>query len=89
MFEFTNPAIDNVDLDLTSPSTGPKPTTSLLKRRSPLADPIQQQADLAAVDLTHTPHQGDFAATLADHAWKTLSPARLEIFQINVGKLFL
>ncbi len=70
------------------PSTiASKVTTALLYGRSRLADPQQQLADLAAVDLSQTPQQGNFAQTLAAHQWQTLQPTRLEIFQINIGKL--
>ena len=50
--------------------------------RSRLADPQQQRAALAAI--AGTP---DFARTLAVHQWQHLEPSRLEIFQINLGKL--
>jgi radical SAM/Cys-rich protein len=62
-------------------------TTSLLYGRSPLADPKQQLADLADVDLSKTVSQGNFAKTLADHQWQSFQPGKLEIFQINLGKL--
>ena len=58
-------------------------TTSLLQRRSPLADPDYQVQTLNRINLA----QGDFAATLAAHQWRSLQPAELEIFQINLGKL--
>ncbi len=62
-------------------------TTSLLQRRSPLAQPSAQIASLNQVDLTATPQQGNFAAALAAHGWPQLMPSAIEIFQINVGKL--
>ncbi|MFQ3618361.1 MAG: arsenosugar biosynthesis radical SAM (seleno)protein ArsS [Cyanobacteriota bacterium] len=88
-------------LDLENRSTGPKPTTSLLRRRSPLADPQQQLQTLDAVPLEgdsrreSAPHhlrercanRADFATRLQQHGWPSLRPATLEIFQINVGKL--
>jgi radical SAM/Cys-rich protein len=74
-------------LDLHSPTAGAKPTTSLLQRRSPLAAPQTQLETLAQVDLSHTPQQGNFAATLAASGCPSLRPAKLEIFQINIGKL--
>jgi radical SAM/Cys-rich protein len=79
--------IDAAQLDLASPASGPKPTTSLLQRRSPLAAPHYQLERLAALDLSHTRQGGHFAACLADQGWEELRPATLEIFQINVGKL--
>lgn len=72
-------------LDNLAPS--PKSTTSLAKRRSPLADPQNQIASLDALNLSHTPQNGDFAAHLDKAGWQALRPAPLEIFQINVGKL--
>jgi radical SAM/Cys-rich protein len=79
--------LDLESLNLESLEAGPKPTTSLMKRRSPLADPHEQLADLEAVDLSHTPQHGDFSARLMDAGYPTLRPGNLEIFQINVGKL--
>ncbi|MBD2020833.1 arsenosugar biosynthesis radical SAM protein ArsS [Leptolyngbya sp. FACHB-36] len=74
-------------MDATKPNTaaaGPKPTTSLLRRRSPLASPQYQLDVLDAVNLLQA---GDFTATLQAHGCQRLQPAKLEIFQINVGKL--
>lgn len=77
--------LDSLDLD--SIAAGPKPTTSLARRRSPLADPKNQIASLEALDLSDTLQNGDFSARLAEAGWKAFRPAKLEIFQINVGKL--
>jgi radical SAM/Cys-rich protein len=65
------------------------PTTplSLKQRHANLSSPQQQQELLQAVELTHTPCNGEFDTALASHDWKPLTPAQLEIFQINVGKL--
>ncbi|NJN30778.1 MAG: radical SAM/Cys-rich domain protein [Synechococcales cyanobacterium RM1_1_8] len=60
---------------------------SLLGRRSPLADPQQQLADLNAVDLADQPHGGSFDKALVANGWPGLQPAKLDIFQINIGKL--
>ncbi|MGB3491449.1 MAG: arsenosugar biosynthesis radical SAM (seleno)protein ArsS [Elainellaceae cyanobacterium] len=60
---------------------------SLHRRRSPLADPDYQREALDQVDLTRPQHQGDFDKAIAHHGWDTLTPAELEIFQINIGKL--
>lgn len=73
--------------DLHHPLAGAKPTTTLQRRRSPLASSDYQRQTLAAIDLSHTPLQGDFAATLAANQRQPLTPAVLEIFQINIGKL--
>ena len=74
-------------LDLNSVAAGAKPTTSLHQRRSPLASPQYEIDTLNAIDLSHTPHNGDFAAAIAHHGFENFQPAALEIFQINVGKL--
>jgi radical SAM/Cys-rich protein len=74
-------------LDLSSPEAGPKPTRTLRARLSPLASTREQLAALEALDLTTTRSGGDFAALLAANGWPALTPARLEIFQINLGKL--
>jgi radical SAM/Cys-rich protein len=58
------------------------PTSSLESRRAPLARPSEQLALLEAL-----PVEADFDAALARAGWDSLSPAALEIFQINLGKL--
>jgi sulfatase maturation enzyme AslB (radical SAM superfamily) len=89
MFETTQQATWTIyqDLDLNNPAAGPKSTTSLYRRRSPLAHPPYQREILAQLDLSRTPHQGDFATTLKHQGWQPFQPAQLEIVQINVGKL--
>lgn len=77
----------DLSLELESPKAGPKPTTSLQRRRSPLAAPANQLHRLDELDLSQTPSQGEFSATLVAHGWERLQPADLEIVQINVGKL--
>lgn len=62
-------------------------TSSLQHQRSPLASADYQQALLNALPLSAAPHQGNFDTALAAHNWQTLQPERLEIFQINLGKL--
>jgi len=71
-------------IDLSSPEAGPKRTRSLHARRSPLAEPAEQLRVLRGLDLNGS---GDFSARLAQAGFARLGPARLEIFQINVGKL--
>jgi radical SAM/Cys-rich protein len=73
--------------DSTNSVQGAQPTTSLQWRQSPLVSSQAQLEALAAVDLSTTPHQGNFAATLSANGWQPLKPAKLEIFQINIGKL--
>jgi len=67
--------------------SSPIATHSLQHRQSDLASPQRQGKVLDAINLAHAPYQGDFAATLAAQGWQTFTPAKLEIFQINVGKL--
>ncbi len=70
-------------LQLDSPESGPKGTRSLRARGSPLAVPAAQLCVLEALSLAG----GDFDAALAGCGWEALRPARLEVFQINVGRL--
>lgn len=65
----------------------PTATTSLLNRQSALSSPQKQLELLASVDLEHLPAEGSFAQHLRDSGWQEFTPAKLEIFQINVGKL--
>src|SRR5579883_846180 len=66
---------------------GTSATSSLPLRHSSVTSTHDQMATLAALNLAQTPHQGDFATTLAAHHWSSFQPAQLEIVQINVGKL--
>ena len=70
-------------------SDGPKRTTSLYARRTPLAAPAQQLRALDDVPLHDGPTgTGSFHADLGASGWRNgLRPAPLEIFQINIGKL--
>src|SRR5512144_2021997 len=69
--------------DLASPESGPKGTKSLRSRGSSLAAPEAQLRLLDALPLA----DGDFDAALAACGWRDLRPTRLEILQINVGRL--
>jgi radical SAM/Cys-rich protein len=73
--------------EIVRPESGPRPTTSLLARRSPLADPRYQIASLEALDLSGLPHDGDFDRSLAGCHAAPLTASEVEIFQINLGKL--
>lgn len=73
--------------DLNPPAAEPKSSGSLKRRQSPLASSQYQFSILEAVDLSTLPDQGNFQTTLATHHWRSLQPAELEIFQINLGKL--
>jgi radical SAM/Cys-rich protein len=70
-------------LDLDSPESGPKGTQSLRARGSPLAAPAAQLRALEALPLA----EGNFDVRLQACGWAALRPDRLEIFQINVGRL--
>jgi len=58
-------------------------TSTLSSRRAPLADPAAQ---LAALDAAMN-GRATFEETLRGAGWPALTPAPLEIFQINLGKL--
>jgi radical SAM/Cys-rich protein len=58
-------------------------TQTLARSNSPLADSQNQINLLRNIDLIQTHHQGHFNSTLT----KPLIPAKLDIFQINLGKL--
>ncbi len=73
---------------LAAVADGPKSTTSLHARRTPLAVPEAQLAVLDAVATGAGPTgTGQFSADLAAAGWPALTPAPLEIFQVNLGKL--
>ena len=82
-----SPISEVADADLHSEAAGPKGTKSLLSRRSPLADPAEQRRTLDELPLDDQPHEARFAAALQAAGWTDFTPGRLEIFQINVGKL--
>jgi radical SAM/Cys-rich protein len=65
----------------------PAPLRSLKARGSPLASTERQIEVVRALDLSAAPHGGDFGRALAANGWEALHPARVEIFQINLGKL--
>ncbi len=67
---------------------GPRTTTSLRYRRSPLASPEEQIRQLDAVPLAIGPSgSGNFFTDVVHSGWQDLKPAQLDIFQINLGKL--
>jgi radical SAM/Cys-rich protein len=68
--------------------TSPQKTTSLRLRRSPLSPPHEQLAQLDAAEAKDSDGQpADFEALIAKAGFTGLKPAKLEIFQVNVGKL--
>jgi len=62
-------------------------TISLKQLRSDLANPQVQIELLESLDLSQVPEKGNFASTLNANGWQKLTPTKLEIFQINIGKL--
>ena len=73
--------------EVSRPEAGPRRTTTLAARRSPLAAPQYQIATLDAVDLARHPSAGDFDAAVAASCAESLTAGAVEIFQINLGKL--
>ncbi len=67
---------------------GPRATTSMQYRRVPLTSPARQFEVLEEPDISVGPSgTGNFRMDLAEHGWEAFTPAELEIFQINLGKL--
>jgi len=73
--------------ELATTDAGPKRTTTLRSRRSPLASPGYQIRTLDAVDLESTLFAGDFEAAMAGCTADGLRATSIDIFQINLGKL--
>ena len=65
----------------------PTATTSLSQRHAALSSPQNQIELLESLNLDRLPEQGDFAATINTSGWSKLTPSKLEIFQINIGKV--
>ena len=72
---------------LRRPESGSRPTTTLRARRSPLADPRRQIEALEGVPLDHLASGGNFTTALAVERTGPLTASRIEVFQINLGKL--
>ncbi|HEX7069418.1 MAG TPA: hypothetical protein VF190_01380, partial [Rhodothermales bacterium] len=64
---------------------GPRTTTSLRARGTPLADPAAQLRVLD--DVMGRAIRRSFDDDLEAAGWPSLRPQALEIFQINLGKL--
>ena len=71
--------------ELSAPDAGPKGTTTLRARRSPLADPQRQRALLGSIDLGE--HRGTFDQAVQASAREGLCAGRVEILQLNLGSL--
>jgi sulfatase maturation enzyme AslB (radical SAM superfamily) len=69
--------LEDLAADLAADRESPRPAQSLRRRRSPLASPAAQLEALNAVPL-----RAEFDSLAAG-----LAPSRLEIFQVNLGKL--
>jgi radical SAM/Cys-rich protein len=65
------------------PDAGPRATTSLESRGSPLMATAQQLRAVAELDLSRCRRGADFASSVG----APLTPTAIEIFQINIGKL--
>lgn len=79
--------IDESGTDV-SPPDSPRSTTSMKGRRVPLTRPERQFEVLSEAEVTDGPTEtGSFRKDLAASGWDDLTPAELEIVQINVGKL--
>lgn len=87
--EPANAALDErLGVRLDSDESGPKAVLSLVRRDSPLASPLAQRAVLADAALFEADgRRAEFAASLARVGWAPLRPGRLDIFQINLGRL--
>jgi radical SAM/Cys-rich protein len=76
------------EIPLESPAAGPRAALTLLRRGSPLVATTEQRRRLAALDLPGPDGApADFDRSLAACGWEHFEPARLEIFQVNLGKL--
>jgi radical SAM/Cys-rich protein len=69
--------------DLAADRETPRATQSLRRRDAPLASTLRQLEMLASVPLERDGRRVEFDG----HAGHDLRPARLEIFQVNLGKL--
>jgi radical SAM/Cys-rich protein len=69
--------------DVAADTQTPRAATSLARRHAPLASTAEQLRHLASVKLEQNGQRVEFAAKAGGH----LKPAKLEIFQVNLGKL--
>ncbi len=80
-------ALPEILEELRSSNAASQTTSTLASRRSPLAEPRLQIERLERVALGHLNSGGDFAAALKADGHAPLLAGRIEIFQINLGKL--
>jgi radical SAM/Cys-rich protein len=78
-----NYSLADVQADIAADDATPRRVISLQQRRAPLAAPAAQLDRLHRVALDG----GGASTTFADRAGAALAPGRLEIFQVNLGKL--
>ncbi len=75
--------LHEVTVDLERDEATPRATLSLARRDAPLASTARQLEMLAAVPLARHGRRVEFEG----YAGRELKPARLEVFQVNLGKL--
>ena len=75
--------LEKVTDDLAEDRASPRPASTLHRRHAPLASTAEQLRLLASVPLEQGGCRVEFDTLVGD----TLKPARLEIFQVNLGKL--
>ena len=73
--------------EIQRPDAGPRTTTTLRSRRSPLAEPRHQIESLEGVSLGHLPSGGNFDTALGADGPEGFTAGQIEVFQINLGKL--
>ncbi len=73
--------------EIQRPDAGPRSTTTLRSRRSPLAEPRRQIENLENLSLAHLPSGGNFETAVGVEGPETFTAGAIEIFQINLGKL--
>jgi len=73
--------------EIQRPDAGPRSTTTLRSRRSPLAEPARQIESLENLSLAHLPCGGDFEISVRTEGPEAFTAGGIEIFQINLGKL--
>lgn len=81
--------IPDLGVSLKSPEAGAKPVTSLRARAEPLAPTATQRRVLRELDLRDATLDAgaDFERSLARQGLPSLRADRLQVFQVNLGKL--
>jgi radical SAM/Cys-rich protein len=82
MPELAAATLAQVSADLAEDRSTPRAALTLRRREAPLSSPARQLDLLASVPLARDGRRVDFGAMAGP-----LAPARLEIFQVNLGKL--